>query len=389
MEQTDATQDATSSVNHRVHIFNSLREMTSLEATWKATQQSGVDSDFNYFACVVEVSPNVRNPHVFSAERGDHNVILVARVTEENLSLGFLTAPLTTLVVSFDGLLGVRTAQDLPHMREALLNSLDAGAASAAVLQKVDTASEWFHCLHQLPARRRLVRAPEDHWQTDIPESWEDLLGRRSKKTRKRLRYEDSRLRKKYGAELILRRLHESNNHPRIGEDIKTVAAASYQSRLGVSLVNDEVQTSLLERARVEGWLRVWMLYIQDRPVAFWWGIVRNATLSVGTPGFVADMANDHVGHYTLRRMLEDACDDPEVQLVDWGPGHSEYKEQFGTSRRSVADVVIARDNLSGWLLIAAFRLKSVAGSTVRSAARQLRLGRTHKRLLTAMSRRR
>lgn len=365
-------------------LVDDATRLADLRPMWDGLERVGIDNDPDYFTAVLEVAPDAERPYVVHVH-GDHDSLLVARITCLRRSLGPIAMRTRTMVVTFDGVLGADGSEDLTRLRDALVRPVDDGLTSQARVQKVDVTSSWFAVLGDLARRRHLVTKATPHWRTDLPSSWDALLQERSTKSRRQIRYDDNKLRRAYGERLTLRRLHLPEHQHRLVHDVPEVAAASYQSQLGVSLVDDGVQAALLERARAAGWLRTWMLYIDERPVAFWWGVVRNATLAIGTPGFVPDLTRDRVGLYTLRRMLEDACADEEIRAIDWGPGPADYKERFGTSVRQVADVLIVPDTPRGWARIGFLRLRAQATSVARDWATSLDLPRRRKRFLRAI----
>lgn len=363
-------------------VARTAAEVDSLRPIWDVAGATGVDTDVDYFSTVVEVSPTADRPHVIHLATDDHDALLVARHARTPLRVWTGTVRPASLVVSFDGVLGARGTKDREHLLRALLVALRDTDTSAAIVQKVDIDSEWFQTLSAVPARRRAVRGAVPLWRTDLPDSYDALLAQRSTKSRRQLRFDDNKLRRTYGSRLTLRRLDDPEHHPRSTNDIMAVAEQSYQGKLGISLADDAIQQALLERAREAGWLRAWMLYVDERPVAFWWGVVRSGILSIGSPGFVPEHASDRVGYYTLRRMLEDACADPEICAIDWGAGHADYKERFGTSVRTVADVVLTADDPAGWALAGLLHAEKRSMAIARSTSARFELARRRRRRL-------
>jgi CelD/BcsL family acetyltransferase involved in cellulose biosynthesis len=318
----------------------------SLRPLWESLDLAHVDVDPDYFQTVVAHDPEVVHPRVQVLRGADGSpVLLVGRVADRSFrarlgyqTLGRLRA--RALVVSFEGVVGATTPADLTAARDALMGVLDSGEVDVVVAQKVDVTSAWFEHLTRVgPAWRRFARSPTALWSTDLPGSWDDLLAARSSKSRRQIRYDDNRLRRDLGPRLELRRLDSPEHQHRLAPDLAAVAELSYQRGLGVSVAESPVQAALLELARQRGWLRVWMLYVDERPVAFWWGVARHGTLTTGSPGFDPAFARQRVGYYTLRRMLEDACADPAISRIDYGPGDADYKSRFGTHCAEVADV--------------------------------------------------
>jgi CelD/BcsL family acetyltransferase involved in cellulose biosynthesis len=56
----------------------------------------------------------------------------------------------------------------------------------------------------------------------------------------------------------------------------------------------------------------------------------------IKTGGFDEAYAEHRVGVYLLMRVIEDACSDPSLRVLDFGPGDTTYKEQF--SNRSLEE---------------------------------------------------
>ena len=106
----------------------------------------------------------------------------------------------------------------------------------------------------------------------------------RSNKSRKALRYDDTRFRRTFGDRMTLRRYGPDDQDPRLLEDMRQVAAHAYQRGLGVNDLEGPTNSALLALAREKGWLRAWVLYLDDQPVAFWWGTVYAGILPSGHP---------------------------------------------------------------------------------------------------------
>jgi CelD/BcsL family acetyltransferase involved in cellulose biosynthesis len=73
--------------------------------------------------------------------------------------------------------------------------------------------------------------------------------------------------------------------------------------------------------------------------VSYWCGTRHSGTFAVGTPGYDPRFASDSVGRYTMMRMVEDLCADPEVHLLDFGQGEAEYKDAFARPDRREEDL--------------------------------------------------
>jgi CelD/BcsL family acetyltransferase involved in cellulose biosynthesis len=331
-----------------VETARTEEEVERLRDWWEHLPVTDVDANLDYFLTVVRTDPTVRRPHVMRiTPAGEQPVLVVARLVDQAFGAtlsgartGSVSAP--ALVVSFGGVVGASSATQRSAALSALEDALAAREADVVVLQKTDRASEWFHHLVPDDRRWRVVPRPaESSWTARLPDSWEALLAARSSKSRRQIRFDDNKLRRVYGDRLCLRRLDLPEHQHRMAGDVAAVARKTYQHGLGVSLLDGGVQGALSDLAREKGWLRVWMLYVDEQPVAFWWGITHAGVLSIGSPGYLPEFSKDRVGYYVLRRMLEDAADDPATRVIDFGTGDADYKERFGDLRSEVSDVLL------------------------------------------------
>lgn len=359
-------------------VARTTDEVERLRPVWDRLPVTGVDADLDYFLGVVRASPDGVHPHVIHLRSGADDVLVVGRTAAEEYPLRIgrrsLWSPTArTLVVSFDGVLGACDEAGRTAALASLRGLLDRGTVDAVLLQKIDVGGAWLRQVEAAtPRLRRIVRRPVPLWSTDLPDSWDELLARRSAKSRRQIRYDDNRFRRTFGDRIEVRRLDLPEHHGRIDADLRAVASRAYQRNLGVSVVDNPLHAALLEEGRRRGWLRVWMLYVDGRPVAFWWGLVRRGTLSIGSPGYLPEFARDRVGYFTFRRMLEDACLDPEITTIDYGPGDADYKERFATTRREVTDVLLFARRPRPLAIAGALRAQEVATAVARSGAERI-----------------
>lgn len=328
-----------------VTVARSLPEVERLRESWAAAGPRNLDADPDHYVTYVAAAPAV-TPHVVRLERAGHPPILVvARLVPETYrwriayrTVARWTAP--TLVVAFDGVLGAG-ADDHELVVALLRDQLRLGAAAAVRFQKVDRASGLFAALERGGGPGRVVGPVTVRRSLEVPASWEAYLAARSSKSRRQLRYDDNRLERTFAGRLELRRWSPSQPDDGVLSDMALVARQTYQSGLGVSVADDGPTGELIDLARRRGWLRAWVLYVDGRPVSFWWGCVYGGTLSTGSPGYLPELARERVGYYTLRRMLQDACDDPRIREVDFGHGEADYKERFGNRVVECSDVTL------------------------------------------------
>jgi CelD/BcsL family acetyltransferase involved in cellulose biosynthesis len=110
------------------------------------------------------------------------------------------------------------------------------------------------------------------------------------------------------------------------------------------NLASTERQNFLVGLAELlsgAGWLVLTRLLAGDDPVAWNYGFLFAGTWFYYQPTFDARWRQFSPGFCLLSKMVEHACDDPEVHLLDLGLGEERYKERFATSYRQTLHATV------------------------------------------------
>jgi CelD/BcsL family acetyltransferase involved in cellulose biosynthesis len=195
----------------------------------------------------------------------------------------------------------------------------------------VRSAASWWRTDH-VPRR-------EVHWRGGVPDSLDEFLATRSSSTRYHVRRYNKRLARGYGEDLKVREFRDRAELDRLHADLESVAARTYQRGLGVGYTGDPMQRALMDLAASRGWLRAWVLYLSETPVAFWFGYSYEGTFGLVATGFDPAHGESRVGQYLQMEMMESLCRDPEVHSFDYGVGEAEYKRRFGDRPSTEAEI--------------------------------------------------
>jgi Acetyltransferase (GNAT) domain len=166
-------------------------------------------------------------------------------------------------------------------------------------------------------------------------------LGSLSKSTRNSTKRYRKKVERDLGDRLQLRRFDNEGDLERIFSDTDPVARKTYQRGLGVALEDTPEQRSVIEVGLRRGWFRTYVLYLDERPIAFWPGYAYRGTFFIGTPGYDPEFSEYRIGMYLLGRMIDEFCGDPAVQAVDFGFGDAEYKRRFGSESWEECSVLL------------------------------------------------
>jgi len=89
------------------------------------------------------------------------------------------------------------------------------------------------------------------------------------------------------------------------------------------------------------GWLVLSRLLVGDQPVAWNYGFQFAGSWFYYQPTFDAQWRQFSPGFCLLTRMVEHACADPEIKLLDLGLGEEGYKDRFATGYRQTMHATI------------------------------------------------
>src|SRR5208283_3583735 len=112
------------------------------------------------------------------------------------------------------------------------------------------------------------------------------------------------------------------------------VAKKTYQRGLRVGFADSAGVRKRLELCARKGWLRAYLLYLGDRPVAFWIGTLCGETFLSEYMSYDPELRQFSPGMVLIMRVIEGFCNKANGDIVkelDFGPGHAEYKGVLGS----------------------------------------------------------
>jgi hypothetical protein len=346
-------------VQVEITTARTVAELEELRPVLRELPGERVDADPDFFLHVLSTRDGAR-PHVVVATRGEDRAAFVGRIerTELRTTVGYRTVlkpSVKALVLAHGGFVDTTGGELAGVVVEELLAALRRGEADVLQLPALRVGSPLHAAASAAP---RLQRQPfasvRVHRRLELPSSYEEFLRSRSRSTRESVKRYTNRLLRDHRDELEVKLLRDPADLDPIARDLDEVAAKTYQRGLGVAFADSADQRAQTALGLERGWFRVWVLYLQGRPIAFWPGWVYRGTLFIGTPGYDPALGDYRVGQYLQMRMTEDLCADPEVRAVDFGFGDAEYKRRFGTESWEEQDVVVFRRSPRGLALNAA-----------------------------------
>ncbi len=345
-------------MNRTILTLCSESEIDTLANDWRELQRpTNVDREFyslgNSFRC------EVLGPCVFALKNGGKvRAIWAGRIENVRLPLrvGYLrvrTLLVRRLTIVDGGLIGDNSEEASKALLDRALRLLRERRLDQLFFGYVPCSYPLFQLLayqHTPWYCRDLGFTRGPHWTLSLPDTFEELLSRHSKKHRYWLKRLNTVLDKSFPGQWTVRVFKDETTVGEFCRDMKLVSVKSWQSEIGLgAFVGDEEELAKCRLRAKQGALRGYVLYIRDQPAAFWMATSVQNALHLDLTGYCADYRKFEVGTVLLVRLLADHCG-TSTKLIDFGHGTAAYKERFGDSAYDEASVRVYRDSLRGLL---------------------------------------
>jgi hypothetical protein len=348
----------TTSAEVAVRIIRDVKEIEDIRGAWKSWHHHP-NSDIDFYLKIVHSLPEVLSPYVLVLYRhGEPESILVGRLERGRIgyTLGYGTvysAPLRKLTFIYGGGLGTSRVENCGTLIDQIVKSLRKGEADLAELRYVRTDSPIYFSAKQTPGglSRDYFPATQMHRSTQLQDNIEDFYGRLSSKARKNLKWQAKKLLQDFAGNVRVDCLRQPSDLDRLFQDVEGVAKKTYQRGLGVGFVDDANMRERFKFVADRGWLRTYVLYIADKPCAFWAGSLYGHTFHSDFMGYDPAFAKYSPGMYLVTRAIENLISGNEVDRpaqIDWGLGDAQYKEVLSDSAWEEASLYIFAPTLRG-----------------------------------------
>jgi len=330
-----------------LQTIRDLSEIESLRDVWKSWTKTR-DSDIDFFSGMVRSLGNGCKPHVIVLSRNAKREALLVGLnyhTKIPLRLGSLTihqSEVNVLEFVHGGLLGNNSRENCEAFVQAVMQSLAGGDADMALWERLDVHSALYTCALQLPSLmlRDHSRALFDHWYMNFPKGLDAFLSSLGRSQRSKLRRKYDRVLNSFPGKIQVRSFRTIADLEQAIPDMEHIARKSVKRHLGYGYF-DTLQTReqlIFEASR--GWLRIYILYIEGKPVSFWKGALYERCLHADHAGFDLAWSDFSPGIFLFLYILENLRDE-DIKTVDLGYGNGQFYHIFGDLRCSEGRVQI------------------------------------------------
>lgn len=341
-----------------IQELKSVEDIEAVREHWTKLQWHP-NSDMCSYHLMLKSTAGLVRPHALVVWRdGKAQAILAGRIEDTRLSVrvGYLTVPgpkVRRLTFIYGGLLGSPSSSECDLLLSALMDSLRTGQADVAFFNHLRTDSPLYAAIIKSQGIycRDHCLSGQNHRYMTLPESTEAFGKRFSRKVRGRLRWQANKLVNAHQGQVRIQCYSRSTEVETMVRDVESVAALTYQRGLGAGFGNspDEISRTRLKAER--GWLRTYVLYVAETPVAFWSGAVYRKTFHSEFMGYDPAYRQFSPGTYLVMQVIDSLCQQTghrEIDGIDFGLGDAEYKRLLSDREWQDASPYIFAPNIRG-----------------------------------------
>lgn len=379
--ETTTSLPSSTAVTRVITNLDQLEDVRSAWSDWPCHR----DADWDVYRTVLASTPAPAAPYVIVVERADKPeamLVGVASTTAFTSKIAYFTMSLSHVrmaTFTYGGFLGNQSKTNSRLVVESIVRLLRENHADVAVLRYVRIDSALYtHAVNTGSLMMRdHVRETHTHRMMVLPPDPEAIYGGLSREHRKHLRSETKRFRAACGDDLKVERFVLPDELDRLMRDSERIAATTYQRGLGVGFSDSSQIRSLLALEAEKGWLRGYVLYVGDRPCAFWIGCVYNDDFLSEYLAHDPEYSKYSPGNYLLGRVMEELCREG-VKRIDFGIGDAFYKQRFSNCSWEEGPVYLYGPTFKG---MQAKTMRAIASAVNQLAKRSLQKTRWGARL--------
>ncbi len=373
--------DGSSHEQLSLSVATSAAEVEQIRGAWESMQREP-NADIDYFLTVVEQRDDVLRPHVIVVrEREQIVALLVGRIEEDRFEIKIgaktvLHPRVRKLSISYGGVMGDWTEGVSEHVFDELRRVTSEAGIDLVFFNHLTVDSP----LHRVARTARGFlggRTPEPtsvHWRVTIPNSYEEFEAGLSKTKRKGWRRYVRRFEQAFEDRIRVDYLHEVADLDQIMKDSEFVAEKSYHRGFGVGFMADEETRQRLKRSLEKGWLRVYLLYVDDVPRAFRHLQIYGRTIFAFGTSYDPEFRQYGLGNYLLIRALREFAGAPELDDLDFGFGDANHKRDICDKSWDEVSIHLFRPSFRGIRVYAARSLALALGQVLEATLRRTNL---------------
>jgi hypothetical protein len=330
-----------------VRIAGTRREVEEWRAIWSEWQWHP-NSDIDFYLLILDLWQDRASPLLIQLQKNGSPVAMLAgRIerTQDYFQIGYLSLfrlQVRRLNIITGGWMGNAGNEESRCLVSEIRRILKADKIDYAVISNIPTDSTLYRSARQAQGLLTRDYLPEmsQRWSMRLPEAYSEFLKRRKKKHRYWLNRVVRALEQQFPGRVNTRCFRNVEDVGTFCAAAEEVASLTYQRRLGAGFINDSVHQKRCLFAAQNHRFRGYVLYVDERPRAFWCGTLYRGVFHLAWTGYDPEWRKYELGTVLFLKLVENLCSE-KVQTVDFGLGEAFYKERFGDQSWEEASVYL------------------------------------------------
>jgi hypothetical protein len=368
-----------------VQIATTAEAIEALRPTWRKWAIS-LDTDIDYFLHNLTHSSGSPRPYVVTVyDKGIAQAMLVGQIRRLKAFsvISFINIPgphARVLEIKKGGRMGPPSPAIDKLLALELLKATRSGDVDSVCFERLPLHSELFHQIQQLPGF--FVKERVSHVFCYSVLSLTAPERKRSRlfpgKTRREIRRKTRIVERTFPDQMQVKCFSTVDELDAGLCDAMRVAVTTWQYYLGQGLTDTAQTREAFRFASRQGWLRIYVLYIQGAPCAFLVGQLYDNTFYCQYAGYNPSFTEFSVGSLLTARAFEDLAA-AGVDRVDLGEGGQEHNRRLGCQMAEEGTVHVYSSTLRGLWLNVFFGTTQVVRRGGRRTRSALQLGQLGK----------
>ncbi len=387
---TDAAT-APDSARYTVQVASTIKAIEALRPVWSKWANS-LDTDIDYYLHQMNQNSGVIEPYVIAVlQDGVARAILLGQIKKTRASavVSFVNIPGPServLENKKGGRMGPPSAAADRLLARELLEAMRRGLADSISFERLPLQSGLFREIQRLPGFLVRERVPYVFCYSVLclSESGEKRPRLFPGKTVREMRRKTRILERAFPGQVSMKCFSGLADLDAGLRDAIRVAVTTWQYYLGPGLNGSTRMRETYRFFAERGWLRIYVLYVNDVPCAFLAGQLYNDTFHCQFAGYHPNYARLSVGSVLTSRAFEDLAA-AGVQRVDLGEGGQEHNRRLGCQMMEEGTVHVYSPTLRGVCLSLFFgttQAVRAGGRRTKSALRLSRIGKVWRRYM-------
>ena len=335
------------------HTIRELQELGTLREFWESWPGTR-DSDFDFFSGLVRSRGQDCRPHVIVLTRKaapDAMLIGLREHKKVPLKLGYITiAQPEVNILEFvrGGLRGNASEANCTALVQEVMRSLEEGDADLAYWE-LDVRSPFYNRALRLPsfASRDHAHCIVEHWLMNFPKGLDAFFRSLGRRRRSFLRRKYKRVLGLLSGKMQIHSFRSITDLESAISDMEEIASKTDRRLFGDGFFDTPQMRAQMLVAAQMGWLRAYVLYLEEKPAAFWMGNLYDGCLHADHAGYDPVWSRFSPGIFLFLKVLEDLRDE-DINAVDFGWGNTQLNRSFADVRHIESHVHIYAPTLRG-----------------------------------------